>query len=308
MVLMSMKDTAFLRPGGALLMTGCLVAALTAGANPYSVIGDRNIFGLTDPPVAAPPPVEEEPKILPGVRITGITTLMGIERALVKLSIPADPKTKTPASEESYILVAGGPAQGGVEVLEIQDDPDPAEVKIKVRQGGEESWLSLEKDKVAAARAPAPAPTAKTVAAANASPAQKLAMQRAAATRARAGGVTRPTGTSQPGGMPSSLATGGLPNRNVRTAQGGVPGTPGYGTGVSATQRPNRSRVSRDYGLTPEEQVILIEANRETTILETTLGAMPPLPPTPLTPPDLDPTTPPQADPINDAFQNFPAQ
>lgn len=273
-----------------LLVLGFL-ATPAVEANPYSDIGDRNIFGLKDPPVDTPPPVEEEPEILPGVRITGITTLMGVERALVKLSTPANPKTKTPAEEASYILVAGGPAQGGVQVLEIQDHPDPKEVKVKVRQGGKESWLNLEKDTVRVAAAPKPAPGAKPMPAATA---QKLAMQRAAATRARAGGVPQPA------------TAGALPNRSVRTAQGGVPGTPGYAPGAhgatvqAGTKRANSRHIIHDnQGLSREEQIIIIEANRLNTIEDVAAGVMPPLPPTELTPPELDPTIQPTPNPLD---------
>lgn len=294
MVLMSCSYTTLCRATVALVAGHFLLATSAAVANPYSEIADRNIFGLLDPP---PPPVETEPEPepepLPNVKITGITTIKGVARALVKLQIPANPKKKEPAREESYILIAGGAPQGGVQVLEIQDDPDPDEVKVRVRQRNKESWLGLEKDSAKVAAAPTPPPGANPRQVASAQVAQKLAAARMA--QARAGAAPQP----------------GIPSRNVRTPQGGTPGTPGYGQAGAATalqagrQAGNRTRVVRDYGLSREEQVILIEANREMTVEDVALGDMPPLPPTEMTPPELDPTTPPRGDELDQFMQDL---
>jgi hypothetical protein len=244
------------------------LAALAATDNPYSLIGERNLFRLTDPPDPTPPPVEVPEEPPPNVKFTGYTTLMNKTRGLFKVQVPAAPPT--PAKVESYILAVGGPGEGGIEVLAIDKENEKAQVRIK----GKESWLPLEKDTlIAAAAAPAP------VVPPGASPAQAAAIaavqQKLAAAQAARGGAP-PT------------AVPGIPQRNVRTpgiATAGVTGSGGLGL---AANRANRGRVSPSHGLSPEEQVILIEANRMTAP-----DGMPPLPPTPMTPPELDPTTPP---------------
>jgi len=269
----------------------CFWVAPGAWANPYSAVAERNIFGLKDPP---PPPAEPEPEPEPppNVKVVGITTLMGIPRALVKVQVPAKPQQ--PAKEDSYIMVAGGPAQGGVEVLEIKDSNDLKDVKVKIRVGGKESWMALDKDtpKAAPAVAAAAGGNPAQVAAAQAA-AQKLAAARAAAAAAN------------PGANPGN----GIPTRPVRTAQGGpanamgyAGGVPGYTPGAAlqtGTTQQKRQAMVHDYGLSREEQVILIEANREMTIEDVALGDMPPLPPTEMTPPELDPTAPPEMDPMD---------
>ncbi len=262
----------------------CLLVAFAAGASPYSVVAERNIFGLKDPP--PPPSTEPEPEPPPNLKLTGITTIMGVPRALMKVQVPAKPPQ--PAKDESYIMVAGGPAQAGVEVLEINDSMDLKDVKVKVRQAGKEFWLTLEKSAAPKAGPVAAAPPGANpaqVAAAQAA-AQKLAAARASAS----GGVPPP-------GLPGTA----IPARPVRTAEAGGPGAPGAaGTGLqAAAPQVNRTHVARNYGLTREEQVILIEANREMTIEDVALGNMPPLPPTELTRPELDPTVPPETTPEN---------
>jgi hypothetical protein len=258
-----------------------LLVAAAAWASPYSAISERNVFGLKDPPPATPTNPEPEPEPPPNVKITGITTIMGVQRALVKVQAPAKPPA--PAKDESYIMVAGGPAQGGVEVLEIQDSADLKDVKVKIRQAGKESWLNLEKDapKAAAAAAPPGANPAQVAAA-------QAAAQKLAAARAAAGGVPPPV----------------IPTRPVRTAQPGVPGVPGANPGLATTTMP-RTRVfqAREQvgNMTPEEQIILIEANRLNTIQEQAEGLVPPPPATELTPPELDPTVPAEQDPMNQA-------
>ncbi len=186
---------------GCVAGTLCLLVAAAASASPYSVVAERNVFGLKEPPPATPTEPVPEPEPPPNIKVTGITTIMGVQRALVKVQTPAKPPQ--PAKDESYIMVAGGPAQGGVEVLEIQDNADIKDVKVKIRQGGKESWLNLEKDapKAVAAAAPPGANPAQVAAA-------QAAAQKLAAARAAAGGVPPPV----------------IPIRPVRAAQPGVPG------------------------------------------------------------------------------------
>jgi hypothetical protein len=293
---MSRSKTALFWATLTAVATQCLLWTPSSLANsPYTVIGERNIFGLKDPPDPTPVAPEPEPEPPPNIKITGITTVMGIPRALLKVQTPA--KNGKKEEEKSLILVAGGLAKEGIEVLEIDEANGVAkDIKVKIRQGGKESWLALERD-TAKAGPPPPAP--------GAAPAQVAAVaQKLAAARAAAGGAAPP---------PNVAA--GIPNRPLRTGQPGAPGyqpgAAGYAPGVggvvtdAAAINSNPKYISRDYGLSREEQVILIEANRELTRDAVAAGEMPPLPPTELTPPELNPTTPPEPDPLQGIEQLY---
>src|SRR6266850_5111086 len=95
-----------------------------AARNPYDKIPQRNVFKLKQPEEVKPPPPQEVP--LPKITLTGITTLLGLKRAVLQVQVPARPGE--PAREESYIL-AEGQREGEIEVLQI--DEDGGVVKIK---------------------------------------------------------------------------------------------------------------------------------------------------------------------------------
>src|SRR5271157_4517590 len=63
--------------------------AAEVGDNAYQNIADRNVFGLkpTPPPADTAPPKAPTPKIF----LTGISTLGGEKRALLKTTPPAKP-------------------------------------------------------------------------------------------------------------------------------------------------------------------------------------------------------------------------
>jgi len=258
------------------LVCSPLLATPAGTDNPYALIGERNLFKLTDPPDPTPPPVEVPEEPPPNVKFTGYTTLMGKKRGLFKVQVPAAPPT--PAKVESYILAVGAPGEGGIEVLDIDTENEKALVRIK----GKSDWLPLEKDTLIAA-APAAAPAVNPAQAA----AIAAAQQKMAAAQAAAGGAA-------PTGLPN------VPQRNVRTpgTAGGVPGaaaTGGLGLGQGA-RRQNRVFQAADQvgNISPEEQIIMIEANRLATLEEQAAGLVPPPPATELTPPEIDPTVPPQ--------------
>src|SRR5205809_329503 len=81
--------------GGKMLicLTGGLALCLAANAltaepqdNPYQSIVDRNVFALKPPP---PPPDPEATKAPPvKITLTGITTILGNKRALMKSPAP----------------------------------------------------------------------------------------------------------------------------------------------------------------------------------------------------------------------------
>jgi hypothetical protein len=245
-------------------------------ANPYTAIGERNIFGLKDPPLPEPPTPEKEPEPPPNVKVTGIVTLNGIARALVRVTSPAKPPK--PVQDKTYILVPGE-ERDGIRVLQIDEEHGPKkEIQVKLRYASKESWLALEKDTPRAAPPPAPGKTPAQVTTAQAA-AQKLAAARAAA----AGGRTQPVNP-----------TAGL----VRPVRTGTPGVPAASGGLQSAGQRNRFFQAKDQvgDLTREEQIILIEANRLNTLEDQAAGLVPPPPPTELTPPELDPTTPPEPD------------
>jgi hypothetical protein len=87
--------------------------------NPYATIVARNIFGLVPippPPPPPAPPVDAPPKIT----ANGIMNVFGELEALFKVSTPA--KGSTPAKDQSYML-SQGQRQDDVEVVKI-DEPN----------------------------------------------------------------------------------------------------------------------------------------------------------------------------------------
>lgn len=93
-----------------------LLCAISASAqpNPFEAILTRNVFGLVPVPPAAPPP---EPP-LPKFTLTGITTVIGPARALLKMA--AAPGTANPGGERFFNLKAGE-RDGELELLEINE-------------------------------------------------------------------------------------------------------------------------------------------------------------------------------------------
>src|SRR5882762_4119031 len=76
------------------LLVHCLAAkAVTSGSstgtNPYQGIVDRNVFGLKPPPPPPDPEVNKPPP--PKIILTGITTIFGNKRALMKAPVAAKP-------------------------------------------------------------------------------------------------------------------------------------------------------------------------------------------------------------------------
>src|SRR5215471_1239825 len=146
--------------GGKVL--GCLAGSLglciTANAvtaesqnNPYQSIVDRNVFALKPPP---PPPDPEATKPPPvKIALTGITTILGNKRALMKSPAPPGKPGEPAKPEVSYILTVGQ-REGDVEVLDI----DEVGGNVKLRNGGVEVTLNIDKDgpKLAPSAAPVP--------------------------------------------------------------------------------------------------------------------------------------------------------
>ncbi len=106
-----------------LAFTAGLRAASPAPANPalpddpYSVVVDRNIFGLKPPP-PPPDPNEKVKEILPKISPTGIMGYFGHWKVLFKVA-PV-PKGGQSAKDEVYIL-SEGEAQDEIEVSKIDE-------------------------------------------------------------------------------------------------------------------------------------------------------------------------------------------
>ena len=130
----------------------CAVAnarAIESSGNPYQEIVARNVFALTNPP---PPPRPEDNKPPPPkITLTGITSILGKKRALMKVQTPAKPGAKQ--EEQSFILTEGQ-RDGEIEVLEIDEKAGT----VKVNDFGTITNLSFENNGVKLASGPPPGP------------------------------------------------------------------------------------------------------------------------------------------------------
>jgi hypothetical protein len=122
---------------GMLISWGASVCFIAAADNPYDSIVERNVFGLKSPPPPPPPPDNKPPP--PKVTLTGITTMFGNKRALLKVQMPARPQE--PAHEQSFIL-AEGERDGDIEVVEIDDTAGT----IKVNNFGTLMTVAFDKE------------------------------------------------------------------------------------------------------------------------------------------------------------------
>jgi len=104
---------------------------------PYQSIVDRNVFALKPPP---PPPDPEATKPPPvKITLTGITTILGNKRALMKSPAPPGKPGEPAKPEVSYILTVGQ-REGDVEVIDI----DEVGGNVKLRNAGEPAGRSFE--------------------------------------------------------------------------------------------------------------------------------------------------------------------
>jgi hypothetical protein len=231
-------------------------SSASSSGNPYNVIVDRNVFDLRAPP--PPPSTQPTNTPPPNIKLTGVTTILGKKQALFMVQEPAAPG-KPANKEESYILTEGQ-RQGVIEVMEINVSAKQPTVKIK--NDGNISVLTFEK--VNLPQAPASAPPALAGAPGSPNPVHMPNM-----IPPPGGGynpANRFNNNNQPVGYNSGVnpnAAGGLTTIPTRTARSGYD---------QQAQQPQLSR---------EEQIIMIEAQRE---LNKNNPDYPPLPPTPLNP------------------------
>jgi len=227
----------------------------------YQTIPERNVFGLRPPQAQAPPANASAP--LPKITLTGITTILDSKRALMKVA-PSGGKQVDPAKELSLILTEGQ-REGDIEVLQI----DERAGSVKVNNSGTVMLLTFEKD---GAKLPATAPVPGAPGTA--------AVPTALPTTPVSNSLALPAQNGISNTLPSRthrFSTPPLPgvaavNNTSTVPVGGIP-TP---TGAVPAQAalPNGGQ-----DLTPEEQAIIIELQRQANVNNSAL-----LPPTAVTP------------------------
>jgi hypothetical protein len=203
----------------------CVLLAASAN-NPYQAIVERNVFGLVPIP-EAPPPQSTKPNdaSLPKITPNGIMTIFGKLQVLFKVSEPG----KAASQEDSYIM-SEGDRQDDIVVQKI----DEKSATITFNNHGTIQELALVAGK-ASSGAPGPA----------ASPSP--------------GGIPLP----HPG-MPAPAGAGGQTVTTIgsRFGRGGPGGNNPNAGGGPAGLGAGKSANNVAQNISPEEQVIMIEANR----------------------------------------------
>jgi hypothetical protein len=251
------KSCAFLL-SGLLLSTTAQALTPDSGSYPYSGITNRNVFSLKPPtpveqPKPPPPPVSK-------ITLTGITTIFGKKMALMTAQAPARPPE--PAKQESYML-AEGERDKELEVISIDEKAGV----VKVNNGSNVETLDFVNNGAKLVSAPPPM--------AGGSP----------------GGIPQP-GMPGAAGAPGILSPGPVANgmRTMRSPRS--PNGPGattdpsaaansYGVNYGAQSQTTPIQIPQ---MTPEEQTIMIEVERERTKDDVMNGVVPPPPLTDLTP------------------------
>lgn len=257
-----------LLPAGSVWSQDANPTASATADTPYAPIVARNMFALLPIPPPDPdadkPPVDPPPKITP----TGIMTIFGRDQALFRVS--NKPKPGQQAKDDAYVL-AEGERQDDIEVVKINH----ADGIITFNNHGavQELPLIVAKD----AGGPAPGPGGGPAAA----PAPGLSRPGLPALRPGVGGF-------------QSRAFGG-----AGAALGNSPGNPGLGGGFNNSAATASTSGGLNVGgsqvnergiyqppaddLTPEQSVILMEAQRDAYLQQGNERMANLLPPTPIT-------------------------
>ena len=266
------------------------MATETSGGNPYQAIVDRNVFGLKPP--APPPDPEANKPPPPKITLTGIYTMGGNKRVLMKVQVPARPPE--PAKEVPLTL-AEGQRDGDVEVLEI----DTVARTVKVNNSGTVTSLDFTNNgvKIASAAPPGGMP--------NPAGARPAAVPNPFAP----GGVGKPPPTAREmrlgptGAAVSPAAYGGVPaapsysGTRLPTAYGTASAAPAYsttpgmvvggtpsgtltlpGTASAATTTTRQQNWPPETPMTPEQRVIAEAAYLQKYAKEIQAGTMPSIP------------------------------
>ncbi len=273
----------------ALAAGACSVAAATTGDrqttvldNPFNPIVERNVFDLHDPP---PPP---EPKSTnappPNIHLTGISTILGKKQAYFMLQ--SAPEQGKPAAQDKYMTLSEGQRQDMLEVLEI----NPKSKLVKISNSGNISTITFETNKIAFSAATGGGAAGNAAAhlggtAQGGGPAPYYPNTPASVPPR----PMRPTTANSPGqygGGAGQYAGGNGQFGGYQASASGVAGG-GYGNQAynynsypnAAAQNP---QVAAAPAIDPEQQIVLMELQREATKSAVANGEMPPLPPTPL--------------------------
>lgn len=220
----AMKRGHILKISAALCLAGfCLAARAELKENPYQVIVDRNPFSLRPPP---PPPVatvvETNPPAPPppDIKLTGITTLLGVPRAMFQVEDKQAKKATFPTIE-----IGETDSASGISVVSIDADA----MKVRIRQGDAETTLDFKSHGVkpgsgiAASATPVPPPGLNLGAAVVPNPAAAAAAAAAQANNSRgaivAGGSVTPqtAPVNYPNAAMTTAASGAVPARPMRT-------------------------------------------------------------------------------------------
>lgn len=278
---------------GLVVCTGSNAFSNATSESPYQGIVERNVFGLKAPPPPPDPEASKPPP--PKIFLTGITTILGSKRALMKLTPPAKPGE--PAKEQSFTL-AEKQGEGGLEVLEI----DEIAGTVKVNEFGTIITLSFENNGVKAPATPgmpgAPNPAGFPPGVNPGLPgggvmpvARPIRLPPAGAAMTPAFGGATPVyasgGSSYAGANTTSSGYGGgIPISSGAAAGLALGGTSVPLTGSTSSQSQSQAAESPTSQLPAEQQFLLVEAERARLLRQQQQGAnlnFPPIPPTPLT-------------------------
>ena len=247
-------------------------APVSGSGQPYATIVARNIFGLVPVPPPPPPPAPpEDPP--PKITANGIMSVFGELQALFKVT--EAPKGGQPAKDVSYMLSAGQ-RQDDIEVTKI----DEKGATITFNNHGTVQEIPLTEAKDTGGAGPAPAGGAPG-AAPGVPGAPALPRFRPRGGLNAGGGGGNPAFSGGGGAIPTAFNGG-----NPGALGGGSPVQPQYNGGLNAggassglnnqlnsalnsPANPTANAVSvaeqaqqNTAGLTPEQQILLMEAER----------------------------------------------
>lgn len=251
--------------------------------NPYQLIADRNVFGLKPVP---PPPQPEVPKPPPpNIILSGITTLQGRKTAFLKTP-PAAAKPGQPAKGDQYFMLSEGEMDREMRVLQIDDTAGI----VKVSFAGTEMALNFTDNGAKPNATPPPATPGQP----GAIPAPGIRPPGTAPTPGTVRPITLPTRPQRTTPAPAAPVPATTFNSGAASAQPNVVAVTSAGrnqnflaVGGVASPNPVAGNVTEVHQLSPEQQFVLQEVERERTAELVNRQLMPPLPPTPLTAPGM---------------------
>jgi hypothetical protein len=225
---------------------------------PYQGIVDRNVFGLRPPPPPPDPEANKPPP--PKITLTGITTILGNARALMKTPPPPAGKGSEAPKGDQYYTLSVGERQGDIEVLEI----DTTGGSVKVNNAGTVVTLTFDKDGAKGGggggvpappgAVPPPMPGAGGFGAAPAAGGPTGFSMPTRTVRA-GGGFGQPAGTDASGG-------GGVQPTGFNGQPIGNTGLPLAGASAANAGVNNQAALDAAAQRSAEENVLLYEANR----------------------------------------------